>query len=1131
MRSDRPSGSHLWGSRISRRRRSKVRIAIVCVVVAAIVGGAAAARAWRRSTQEKSARQIGLEAFERGEWDTTIRNLSLLVAREVAEPSELLAFAHARMRVPLDRGAHIAQAVAMIDRARTLGADSARCDSMLLDAYIEGGMLAEAQREAERVLLHDERHPQARRVVVHAYITRGRLEDAERVLRRAVELEPTVLANRVALARILTRRLLDEALGGRPDVLRAKALVDEISAWSREAEAPAGVGELAQAVALELGIESREELAPRVAGFESPVHSREEAELRAALLDAVGRRHDADQLFAEFRAQLPTDAPMRVEIARIEFRRAVFAGDPQGARRLLESELRRHGNGDVVGIDVALDAVLCIVDGRDADLRALIAAHGSVSREVAAWFDALRAALDAKDRADRSRPHEVDVVAEAALRLVEAQRALRSGVPNEALRRADDAVLLARGRFDDAEAVAIESLVRLGRHDEAVGRAERLVEVTAARPQALAWRLFCESYVRGTRSREAIIADARTILASPDVGLRAYACAAAALGAAGESAEAAATFAQAVEATAVAEGDCVALAECAVLLARAFNDMTLLRSVRGTIARDAAVLSDDRRWALAWIEALDAEHRGDVARALDLLRVAAGENRHRLAIAGQFGDSRGVEGSAAILRASLPEGAAIVAGTRAALEEPKLAVDAVGALGRHGAPRELTLARLRLAIAHPSAFDLDSVLVSAAEARRKDPLDVELLAGVAGLLLATSPPDPAQALAVLGDAIRLAPSDELLRERAIEAALLAGEITLAREHAEALSMTSTAARWAPTATRSMHLAAIAMAEGDGHAALDELDVFDDLKDFKHLEGFERVSAGDPSGIHGERTFERETRAMRAMALVLIGDVGRVEISELDARVVRVSRMIPRASHRALVVRCVESAADPALIAHLAAEFLHRTFDPEIASMARLAATRILEREGTDAAGAAIAAYRAAVACGDDALAEVARHAIQVDHKGGWETALRREDALARLTRDPAEARRIALELLAANQDDVEAALIAASAAIELGASIPADEDRMKRAPRSPEVHLIEARMALLAGRELDARRAARDGIELAARRAYVAFETRDALRLIAEMKATEARAPQERVAEVRTNEVRVNEARVTKVPE
>jgi hypothetical protein len=374
----------------------------------------------------------------------------------------------------------------------------------------------------------------------------------------------------------------------------------------------------------------------------------------------------------------------------------------------------------------------------------------------------------------------------------------------------------------------------------------------------------------------------------------------------------------------------------------------------------------------------------------------------------------------------------------------------------------------------------------------------------------------------------LAPSDELLRERAIEAALLAGEITLAREHAEALSMTSTAARWAPTATRSMHLAAIAIAEGDGHAALDELETFDE---FEKLKDFERVSAGDPSGIHGERTFERETRSMRAMALVLIGDVGRVEISELDARVVRVSRMIPRASHRALVVRCVESAADPALIAHLAAEFLHRTFDPEIASMARLAATRILEREGTDAAGAAIAAYRAAVACGDDALAEVARHAIQVDHKGGWETALRREDALARLTRDPAEARRIALELLAANQDDVEAALIAASAAIELGASIPADEDRMKRAPRSPEVHLIEARMALLAGRELDARRAARDGIELAARRAYVAFETRDALRVIAEMKATEARAPQERVAEVRTNEVRVNEARVTKVPE
>jgi hypothetical protein len=90
---------------------------------------------------------------------------------------------------------------------------------------------------------------------------------------------------------------------------------------------------------------------------------------------------------------------------------------------------------------------------------------------------------------------------------------------------------------------------------------------------------------------------------------------------------------------------------------------------------------------------------------------------------------------------------------------------------------------------------------------------------------------------------------------------------------------------------------------------------------------------------------------------------------------------------------------------------------------------------------------------------------------------------------------------------------------------------MKRAPRSPEVHLIEARMALLAGREFDARRAARDGIELAARRAYVAFETRDALRAIAEMSASNVRADDRRVAEPRINEAGMHEASVTEVPE
>jgi tetratricopeptide (TPR) repeat protein len=955
------------------------------------------------------------------------------------------------------------------------------------------------------VLARDERDQQARRVSIHACIARGRLDEAERILRRAVELEPGVLANRIALARILARRLVDEALERRPDALRAQALIEEIAAWSREDGAPPGVGELAHAVALELGVERRETLAARVAGPDAPARTREEAELRAGLLDAVGRRGDADRLLAQLREGLSPDDPTRREIARIEFRRAVFGGDTQAARHLLASELRRDGAGDATGVDVALDAVICLVDGREADARALIETRGQVSREVAAWFDALRDALDGGRRTDRGRSRDVDVAAEAALRLVEARRALRSGVPQEALRRADDAVLLARGRFDDAEAVAIESLVRLGRHDEALGRADRLVDATGARPAALAWRLFCESHLRGRRSREAVVADARAVFAADDADIRSYACAAAALGAAGEPGEASVAFARAVEGAEIADSECIALAECAVVLARAFDDMSLVRAVHARIDRGGDAPSDERRWALAWMDALEAEHRGDAARAFDVLRAAAGESRQRLAIAGQFGDARGIDSAAALLRASLPEGASIVAGTQAALVDPTLAVAAAEALEPEGELRGTAVARLRLATAHPGSFDVDDVLATAAEARRRFPLDVDLLAGIARFLLAISPPDPAQALAVLGDAIRLAPRDARLREHAVEAALLAGETTLAREHAEALPASPGASGATSSTPRAPLLAAISIAEGDGRGAL------------RALAGFGRAAQGGEESA-GARALDRAIAAMRAMALVLEGDVDDVAIGDLDAGIVRVSRMTPREVHRALVVRCAASGADPVLLAHLAAEYLHRVDDPEVAEIARRSALQALERtdgEGVatvvaavdaavDASGA-IAAFRAAVACGDDALAERARQAMQVDREALGAHALRREEALALLVRDPTRARRIALEILAADPDDHEAALVAAMAALRLGETTPADADRVARAPRSPEVHLVTARTAHRAGRDAEARRAARDGIELAARRAYVAFETCEALQAIARDGSTESR--------------------------
>jgi hypothetical protein len=126
-------------------------------------------------------------------------------------------------------------------------------------------------------------------------------------------------------------------------------------------------------------------------------------------------------------------------------------------------------------------------------------------------------------------------------------------------------------------------------------------------------------------------------------------------------------------------------------------------------------------------------------------------------------------------------------------------------------------------------------------------------------------------------------------------------------------------------------------------------------------------------------------------------------------------------------------------------------------------------------------------------------------------------------RDPTRSHAITTEILERFPDDAEAALLAAASAVALGEVSARDVERLARLPRSPESHLIEARMALLAGREMEARRAARDGIELSARRAYVAFDTRDALRVISEMGASQAAVREGREADQRVVEARSTE--------
>jgi len=648
--------------------------------------------------------------------------------------------------------------------------------------------------------------------------------------------------------------------------------------------------------------------------------------------------------------------------------------------------------------------------------------------------------------------------------------------------------------------VAIESLHELGQCDEAFARSARLVDVSSGQPRARALRLLSETKLSASeglqrmRPPELRIADARAILISDDATLRDLTIATLVLGSLTNAEEARSSFARCVARAQWQDSECVALSESVVILARALNDMSYLSIGRDVITHKVGVATEDSRWAIAWIDALAAEREGDVARAWSMLCAAAPTKRARLAIIGEFGDRHGIEAAPSMLRSSLPEGAAIVSGTRAVMHDPQLAVDTFTALKGSGDARAIAFNGLRFATAHPSHFDAEKVLSLAADARRlaaRNPSqdrsrDVELLAAIAGFLLSTSPPDPAQALLLLDDAIRLVPADQKLHEHAGYAALLAGDPQRAQEHADALSSED---------ARTVFLRVqIAIAQGDGKRAEFEL---------ARLHGdeheFPRFAIGD-------------VPSLRTLAAILQGHFEHVRLNRLPMEAVRIARMIPAEQHRALVLHCARSETNPVLVAHLAAEYLHRQTHGEIAAMAQSIATKLLEQRDQ---ACTIAAYRAAVACGDNALSQRALETLRASASPRGLLALQREKAVALLVSDPAESYEIARKILEQFPDDPESMLIALTSAVALRNASANDAALLARLPKSPESHLVEARMALLAGRDADARRAARLGIELAARRAYVAFDTRASLHAMSEATAVDVREIEGKVAEAR----------------
>ena len=76
---------------------------------------------------------------------------------------------------------------------------------------LAAGRPAEAERSARRILAEAPRDRSALQLLAESYATRGRVEDAERALRRSVEVGPTVGACVLLAQVVLQQRRFDEA--------------------------------------------------------------------------------------------------------------------------------------------------------------------------------------------------------------------------------------------------------------------------------------------------------------------------------------------------------------------------------------------------------------------------------------------------------------------------------------------------------------------------------------------------------------------------------------------------------------------------------------------------------------------------------------------------------------------------------------------------------------------------------------------------------------------------------------------------------------------------------------------------------------------------------------------------------
>jgi tetratricopeptide (TPR) repeat protein len=485
--------------RLSRRAKRRLLMLFTMTLLASVA--AVSLRTIRTVQQQRlvdQARREGIAAYASGNLDLTLQKLSYVFEHEKNDLDVNMTFAEARARKPLPNAQHLLEAVdlysthclKLLDASHSEPQNSDRRRHVLnrlLKIYGQLGLRHEILRTADQVLAIDLQSRDALGSKAEVLYLERRLDEAESIAQRLIELDPDNLD---------WRRLALDIRDAR-DVPH-DALIEQCREWAREYAGDGRFHLLAASMLAESYQDdaARQEMRAAVLrGSDAP----EILERSVSLLDLLNMRGEATQLIAAVQAKFPNQSWVR----EVSIRRSWHAGRYDQA---LDELAQADRDGIVSGPPLHRLKVLALI-GADRSDEARVALAPLIQSPVSAdghsdtdhaWASAIAAALD--PAASRWRDRVTSL--ENALALSTADPVLHhlaGGACADVGEHARALVAFKQAYELDPDWLAAgivyaDTLLTLGRLDEAY-EVSRVVVSRAAEDQIAPVMLFARTYL------------------------------------------------------------------------------------------------------------------------------------------------------------------------------------------------------------------------------------------------------------------------------------------------------------------------------------------------------------------------------------------------------------------------------------------------------------------------------------------------------------------------------------------------------------------------------------------------------------------------------------------------------------